>query len=103
MADSALPKTLLPLNKMRRLCYGVVVEGINLVLSELASRDPSSEEDIKLLISAALGFGETEIGPDSHQEASATPNEAGVALEVPFGGVHKVRLENARNDTSDGV
>lgn len=88
---------------MRRLCYGVVVEGINLVVGKLASGDPSSEEDIKLLISAALGFGETEISPDGHQEASATPDEAGVSLEVPFGGVHEVRLENTGNDTSDSV
>lgn len=48
-----------------------------------------------------LCLWESEVSPDKDDPGTATPDEAGVALEIPGLGVHEVVFESATDDTSD--
>lgn len=48
-----------------------------------------------------LCLWESEVSPDKDDPGTATPDEAGVALEIPGLGVHEVVFESATDDTSN--
>lgn len=47
------------------------------------------------------GLWKAEVRPDEHAEASAAPDETGIALEVPCLRVHHELLEGATNQAGD--
>ena len=59
------------------------VEGINVSVSELASRDASLEENVEFGSRAASGLGKTEEGPHKLEETESSPDETTLSSEIP--------------------
>ena len=64
----------------------VLVEGVDVCSSELASRHLFGEEDVEFVEGAVFGFGEAEVGPDEDEPCACSPER----LLVTASGVGEV-------------
>ena len=58
----------------------VLVEGVNISGSELASRNLLGEESVQFVKGASFGLWETEIGPNKDDNGTSTPDKAAKEL-----------------------
>ena len=72
-------------------------------VAELAGGDAVGEEDIQFTVGAALGFWETEEGPDDAEGVEAEPEEAGLGTPVPSAGIEHVGCDDAVDNTEHVV
>lgn len=90
-------------SKLGDLLVLIVQGGINLSSLKLACGDALSKEQVNLFVRSVLGLWQAQDCPCQCGESRATPEEASVTLEVRSTRVHKVRLQDLRDDRDNVV
>jgi hypothetical protein len=80
-----------------------LVERVNVRGLKFAGWNLLREQDIEFVEGPILGLRESEERPDENDQCTATPNEAGIAAQVPRSRVNEVRFQRAANDASDVI
>merc|ERR1711964_199213 len=76
---------------------------LQICLRKLPGWNTLHEHNIQLLECAVLRLGQTEPGPNSRDSCQTRPEESSLALEVPFCGVHHIRLQYTTDNVTNIV